>query len=271
VRDLICLPSNTGQSPSRHHLTGLDQLWSLRICGEMAAGCYTPSTVRTDDIEPRTCALRNGVRASLRLCHAGPDVERELVAWLVRFGAPLLFFAQVFGIFGVPIPDELLLTIAGALVATGRLNLSSTVVAAIAGCLTGITLSYAVGRWVGLPLLRVRFQGRQDVIERAQGWFRRFGGWLLTFGYFIPGVRHVTAIAAGSACLNYPQFAAFAYCGGVLWCAVFLGLGYFAGDHWPEVAHAARSHVARGAMIIVAIGAMYVIAKVAAERLRSRS
>ncbi|PYR14245.1 MAG: DedA family protein [Acidobacteria bacterium] len=237
----------------------------------MAAAAIRRRRFRTDDIEPRTCALRNGVRASLRLCHAGPDVERELVAWLVRFGAPLLFFAQVFGIFGVPIPDELLLTIAGALVATGRLNLSSTVVAAIAGCLTGITLSYAVGRWVGLPLLRVRFRGRQDVIERAQGWFRRFGGWLLTFGYFIPGVRHVTAIAAGSACLNYPQFAAFAYCGGVLWCAVFLGLGYFAGDHWPEVAHAARSHVARGAMIIVAIGAMYVIAKVAAERSRSRS
>ena len=164
-----------------------------------------------------------------------------------------------------------MLTIAGALIATGRLNLSSTVVAAIAGCLTGITLSYAVGRWVGLPLLRVRFRGRQDVIERAQGWFQRFGGWLLTFGYFIPGVRHVTAIAAGSACLNYPQFAAFAYCGGVLWCAVFLGLGYFAGDRWPEVAHAARSHVARGAMIIVAIGAMYVIAKVAAERSHSRS
>ncbi|PYQ80334.1 MAG: hypothetical protein DMG03_23295, partial [Acidobacteria bacterium] len=161
----------------------------------MAAAAIRRRRFRTDDIEPRTCALRNGVRASLRLCHAGPDVERELVAWLVRFGAPLLFFAQVFGIFGLPIPDELLLTIAGALIATGRLNLSSTVVAAIAGCLTGITLSYAVGRWVGLPLLRVRFRGRQDVIERAQGWFQRFGGWLLTFGYFIPGVRHVTAIA----------------------------------------------------------------------------
>src|SRR4029450_2076059 len=50
------------------------------------------------------------------------SLERAFIAWLVRFGAPLLFFAQVFGIFGLPIPDELLLTIAGALVAAGRLE-----------------------------------------------------------------------------------------------------------------------------------------------------
>jgi membrane protein DedA with SNARE-associated domain len=102
-------------------------------------------------------------------------VDRELVAWLVRFGAPLLFFAQVFGIFGLPIPDELLLTVAGALVASGRLSLSSTIAAAVSGCLTGVTSSYAVGGWVGLPVLRARFRRHHDAIERAQNWFQRFG------------------------------------------------------------------------------------------------
>jgi membrane protein DedA with SNARE-associated domain len=198
-------------------------------------------------------------------------MERELIARLVRYGPPLLFAAQVFGIFGLPIPDELLLTVAGALVASGRLNVSSTVGAAIAGCLTGITLSYLLGRWVGLPVLHARFQRHQDVIERAQQWFRRFGGWLLTFGYFLPGVRHVTAIAAGSGCLDYPRFAAYAYSGGVLWCTVFLSLGYFAGDRWPEVAHAARSHLSRAALIVAAVGAAYAIGRIASRRRRSTS
>jgi membrane protein DedA with SNARE-associated domain len=202
-------------------------------------------------------------------CHARRNVDRELVAWLVRYGAPLLFFAQVFGIFGVPIPDELLLTVAGALAASGRLSLSSTVAAAVTGCLTGITLSYAVGRWVGLPVLRARFKRHHDAIERAQNWFRRFGGWLLTFGYFIPGVRHVTAIAAGSGCLDYRTFAAYAYPGGVLWCAVFLGIGYFAGDRWAEVAHAARTHVARAALIAAGAVAVYGVVRVVAEQRRS--
>jgi membrane protein DedA with SNARE-associated domain len=199
-------------------------------------------------------------------CHAGRDVTGDVVGWLVRFGAPLLFFAQVFGIFGVPIPDELLLTAAGALIASGRLNATSTVAAAISGCLTGITLSYALGRWVGLPVLRARFKSHQDTIERAQSWFRRFGGWLLTFGYFIPGVRHVTAIAAGSGCLNYRTFVAYAYPGGVIWCGVFLGFGYVAGDRWPEIATAARTHMTRIAIVAAAAIGVYAAFRVAAQR-----
>ena len=108
-----------------------------------------------------------------------------------------------------------------------------------------------------------------DAIERAQGWFRRFGGWLLTFGYFIPGVRHVTAIAAGSGCFKYPMFVAYAYPGGVLWCAVFIGLGYFAGDRWAEVAHAARTHLARAALVTAVAVATYAAVRVAAERRRT--
>src|SRR5205814_5286142 len=139
------------------------------------------------------------------------------------------------------------LTISGALVAKGVLDASTTVTAAIAGCLSGITLSYMLGRTVGLPLLRSRFGRHEHAIDRAQDWFRRFGGWLLAFGYFIPGVRHVTAIVAGSSCLNYRGFAVYAYPGGVLWCAVFLMLGYYAGDRWEEVARSARSSAAAAA------------------------
>jgi membrane protein DedA with SNARE-associated domain len=193
-------------------------------------------------------------------------VNREIVGWLVRFGAPSLFFAQVFGIIGLPIPDELLLTVAGALVASGRLTAASTVVAATAGCLTGITLSYALGRWVGLPVLHARFKSHQDTIARAQNLFSRFGGWLLMFGYFIPGVRHVTAIAAGSGCLNYRRFVAYAYPGGVLWCAVFLGLGYFAGDRWPEVAETARGHITQFAIAAVCLAVVFAALRVAAQR-----
>jgi membrane protein DedA with SNARE-associated domain len=220
--------------------------------------------MQTASVTPR--ASRRRAEPAPDSCHAVCDVNGNLVAWLVRFGAPLLFFAQVFGIFGVPIPDELLLTAAGALIASGRLNATSTVVAAISGCLTGITLSYALGRWVGLPVLRARMKNHQDTIERAQSWFRRFGGWLLTFGYFVPGVRHVTAIAAGSGCLNYRTFVAYAYPGGVIWCAVFLGFGYVAGDRWLEIATAARGHMTRIAIVVAAAIAAYAAFHVAARR-----
>jgi membrane protein DedA with SNARE-associated domain len=159
-------------------------------------------------------------------------MEHRLLAWLAYYGPGMLFAAQMFGIFGLPIPDELLLTLAGALVREGKLNLFWTVTAAVAGCLCGVSLSYTLGRTVGMVALRRIVHVPDSAFNRAQRWFHRFGRWLLTFGYFIPGVRHCTAIAAGSTPLPYREFAAFCYTGGVLWCTVFLSFGYFAGPHW---------------------------------------
>ena len=188
-------------------------------------------------------------------------MDRTAMEWLVRLGAPTLFFAQVFGIFGVPIPDELLLTLAGALIRKGQLNGPLTVTAAIAGALSGMTLSYGLGRAVGMTVLRKTLRLNEDAIDRAVRWFRRLGGWLLAFGYFVPGVRHVTAILAGSAPIEYSRFAWFAYAGGVLWCGVFLGLGYYAGDRWKTLVPAAKAHLPIVVLMIAGGLALYLIAR----------
>jgi membrane protein DedA with SNARE-associated domain len=196
-------------------------------------------------------------------------VEHNLLTWLARYGAPLFFFAQVLGIIGLPIPDELLLTIAGALIAQGKLNLVPTAIAALAGCITGITVSYLLGRLLGRTLLKRWFMRHEWAVERAHRWLHRFGGWLLAFGYFIPGVRHLTAITAGSGCLEYKTFAAWAYPGGALWCSVFLGLGYFAGDRWHEVLDAAHEHSVLLGVIIVALLGVFFLLRSWAERMKA--
>jgi membrane protein DedA with SNARE-associated domain len=184
-------------------------------------------------------------------------VEQHLFEWLARHGAPVLFLAQVFGIFGVPIPDELLMTIAGALIRRGTLAPSPIVTAAIAGCLAGITLSYVLGRTVGTRVVH-RFAHGESV-ERAERWFCEYGAWLLAFGYYIPGVRHVTAIAAGSAPMEFGRFARFAYPGGVLWAVTFVGLGYVAGDRAPQMLDAVKAHVALAAVVAALIAVAYAL------------
>jgi membrane protein DedA with SNARE-associated domain len=196
-------------------------------------------------------------------------VEHNLLTWLARYGAPLLFFAQVLGIIGLPIPDELLLTIAGALIAQGKLNPVATASAALAGCLTGITVSYLLGRLLGMTLLKRWFMRHEWAVDRAHRWLHRFGGWLLAFGYFIPGVRHLTAITAGSGCLEYRTFAAWAYPGGALWCSVFLGLGYFAGDRWHEVLDVAHEHSLLLGVLIVAVLGVFFLLRSWAERMKA--
>ena len=63
----------------------------------------------------------------------------------------------------------------------------------------------------------------------------RIGHWLLTIGYFLPGIRHFTALVAGMSEMKFRSFALFAYPGAVLWITSFLALGYFLGDQWEVV------------------------------------
>ena len=188
-------------------------------------------------------------------------MHQTILDLLGRIGPPFLFFAQIFGIFGVPVPDEVLLILAGALVRHGQLNGSATVAAAIAGCSGGITLSFVLGRTIGVAALHHRALRRHHAaLARAERWFRRFGVWLLAFGYFVPGVRHVSAITAGSTSLEYYRFARAAYPGAVLWCSVFLSIGYYAGDRWEQIARVMPDRPVILAIALVATGIIFVIA-----------
>jgi len=165
-------------------------------------------------------------------------MEQHILAWIAQYGYFAIFLLLVFGIVGLPVPDETLLTFTGYLVFRGRLSLPLAYAAALAGSLSGITVSYTLGRTFGLVLIHrygKYLRIREAHIAKAHAWFARAGHWALTFGYFVPGVRHVTAYAAGMSEVEPPLFALFAYSGGVAWVATFIGLGYFLGDRWQSV------------------------------------
>ena len=188
-------------------------------------------------------------------------MEQALIARLIEYGPPVLFLAQVFGIFGLPIPDELLMTVAGALVRRGQMDAVATMAAAVTGCSAGITLSYVLGRTVGASALHRLAHVPDAAFARAQRWFARFGHWLLTFGYFIPGIRHVTAIAAGSAPITYAAFARAAYPGAILWCCVFIGFGYYSGDRWQQAAELLHGHVRLALTISAVAGSIWIVGR----------
>ena len=89
-------------------------------------------------------------------------MEQAVASWLSDFGAPALFVLLAIGVVGLPLPDETLLALAGVLIGRGRLNPVTAAAAAIGGAMTGITLSYGVGRFAGLPLL-LRYGSRVHV------------------------------------------------------------------------------------------------------------
>ena len=146
-------------------------------------------------------------------------MEQHVLAWIAQYGYLAIFSLLVLGIVGLPVPDETLLTFTGYLVFRGHLSPPLAFLSAFAGSTCGITLSYTLGRTFGIALIHrygryLRITG--DRVEKAHAWFRRAGHWSLTIGYFIPGVRHFTAYAAGMSELEYPTFALFAYAGALV-------------------------------------------------------
>ena len=166
-------------------------------------------------------------------------MESAVLQWVATYGYVAIFGLLVLGIVGLPVPDEFLLTGCGYLIYRGDLHALPTFLSALAGSMCGITCSYIIGRTIGWKFLHSRFGRwlhiRDEYIHRVHDWFNRIGHWALMIGYFIPGVRHFTAIVAGTSELEYHGFAAFAYSGALVWVSTFLFLGYHFGSRWEQM------------------------------------
>src|SRR5215469_16533476 len=158
--------------------------------------------------------------------------------WILLHGYVGIFSLLVFGIVGLPVPDEVLLTFSGYLVFRRTFVFVPTLFSAFLGNACGITLSYGLGRMFDTYVL-VKY-GRyfhltEERLAQVHAWFERRGRWTLLIGYFIPGIRHLTGYVAGASELSYSNFALFAYTGAFCWATTFITLGYFLGEEWDRV------------------------------------
>jgi membrane protein DedA with SNARE-associated domain len=135
------------------------------------------------------------------------------------------------------------------------MNPAWTYLTATAGSWCGITLSYTIGRTAGTAVLH-RY-GRflhltEERLDAVHKWFARVGHWALFLGYFIAGVRHFTAIVAGTSKLEFRSFAAYAWSGGAVWAGAFLTLGYFVGEKWEAIAEIVHRDILYVSLVLLA-------------------
>jgi len=134
----------------------------------------------------------------------------------------------------LPIPSEAVLPFAGVLVHDGTFSWAGAILASLAGSLLGSYASYLLGRHGLLPLA-TRY-GKYVLIQehhiaRAHDFFTSRGAVAVFVCRFIPGVRHVSSMPAGSARMPVGPFLLATAAGAGLWDAFLLYVGYrFAGD-----------------------------------------
>jgi membrane protein DedA with SNARE-associated domain len=191
-------------------------------------------------------------------------MREAAIHWISQHGYAGIFSLLVFGIVGLPVPDEWLLTFSGYLVFKRTLNFAPAFGAAFAGSACGITLSYMLGRMFDTYVL-MKYGKYIHLtparLERVHSWFEKRGRWTLLIGYFIPGVRHLTGYVAGASELSFGSFALFAYSGAFCWAAAFITLGFLLGEEWNRVLESVHQTgiLAAGLILVVVVGYFVVI------------
>ena len=161
-----------------------------------------------------------------------------IAEWIMQYGYIGLFGFLMLGIVGVPLPEDLMLAGAGYLVFKGYLKPAPTVAAAFLGSLFGITVSYGLGRLLGMAVVAkhgYRIGITRERLDSVISWYARFGRWTLVFGYYIGGFRHVNALLAGALKLPLLTFGAFAYSGAFLWTVSLITAGFVFGEEWTLI------------------------------------
>ncbi|MEM1505056.1 DedA family protein [Domibacillus sp. 8LH] len=154
-------------------------------------------------------------------------MESLVIAYLAKYGYAILFLAGIFGIVGIPVPEESLYVYVGMLAKNGSLSFSKAFASLLAGTLVGMAVSYSLGRIVGQPLLD-RYGKYLGVTKKRLG--KTIMHWDLSrsllAGFFIPGVRQFNPYFAGIAKFSISGFLALSVLGGSVWVLMYMSAGF---------------------------------------------
>ena len=146
-----------------------------------------------------------------------------------------ILFAIVFAETGLVVlpflPGDSLLFIAGAMCATGAMNEWVLAGLLLVAAVTGNTVNYLVGSWIGPKVFdhQWRFLDQQ-ALRKTHDFYERHGGKTLVMARFIPIVRTFAPFVAGVSQMTFARFQMFNVIGALAWVCGLVFAGYFFGN-----------------------------------------
>lgn len=165
-------------------------------------------------------------------------LDRHLV-WLVQnYGSLvyLILFLIIFcetGLVVTPfLPGDSLLFVAGAIAATGAMEVQWLAALLMLAAFCGDNTNYWIGRYFG-PRIFNRADSRllnRAHLEKTNEFYAKHGGKTIIFARFLPIFRTFAPFVAGIGRMAYPHFVAYSAFGSVFWISFFVFGGYFFGN-----------------------------------------
>jgi membrane-associated protein len=170
-------------------------------------------------------------------------LDQHLAEFVATYGVWIyaLLFAIIFaetGLIVTPfLPGDSLLFAAGAIAATGALDVRLLFLLLTAAAILGDAVNYSVGRYVGPRVFRAedhtgtlhRLLNREH-LDKAHAFFERHGGKAIVLARFAPIVRTFVPFVAGAGSMTYSAFAFYNVTGAVAWVGICVGGGWLFGE-----------------------------------------
>lgn len=154
----------------------------------------------------------------------------QILLWIGSYGTPAIIVLIALEYACFPISSELVLPFAGAIGAGIGISLPLLILYSSLAGLAGTSLTYAVGRFGGSPLmekLMIRFPSTKKPILASYRTFGNHGRAAVCIGRVIPICRTYIAFVAGACQQSYTTYILFSAIGIAVWNTMLLTLGYY--------------------------------------------
>lgn len=194
----------------------------------------------------------------LNRCRAGEVLKMELDYILLLIeenGYVGLFLWLWFGVFGIPVPNEVIAMTVGMVSSMSVLHPLGAFLVTYAGMTAALTTCYTLGRFIGRPLIKYFHKRKRfaKIIDDSLRLMDKHHAFSLSLSYFIPGLRNFVPFLYGFSRLPFKTFALFAFSGALLWLAVAFTLGYLFGDHIDAIILYGKEALLAGAVFALII------------------
>ncbi len=193
------------------------------------------------------------------------ELARALEGFVADWGYLAIFLLMLVEEAGVPLPlpNEAALLYAGYLASQGKLDANVAALTATLGAASGSAILYTLAKRGGRRLLR-RFGRfvhlREERLDDAERWVKRFGPLSIPLARLTPGLRIYTTVLTGLLRAPFRVVLAAIVGASLIWSYFWVYLGKILGDRWEEAAHALERAGRWGvvAAVLLAVAALLV-------------
>jgi membrane protein DedA with SNARE-associated domain/rhodanese-related sulfurtransferase len=185
----------------------------------------------------------------------------EMLEFLVRHGAMVLFAAVFIEQIGIPLPAAPWLLASGALAAEGKISPSVAVMVATFGSLIADAIWFFLGRHRGQRVLNLlcRVSLEPDsCVRRTEDLFNRYGMRGVVVAKFVPGLSTLAPPLAGVSGVGAARFFVFDGLGSLLYAGSYLLVGALFSHQLERVIDALESLGGSALGVVVGLFALYV-------------